>query len=77
MITIRSLSKQFPAEPKPVTALEEVNMDIQDGQFTCIVGASGCGKSTLLKIVGGLEKPSTGFVKVNEKQTQNLIKAEG
>ena len=67
MITIRSLSKQFPAEPKPVTALEEVNMDIQDGQFTCIVGASGCGKSTLLKIVGGLEKPSTGFVKVKSR----------
>ncbi|MFV2048581.1 ABC transporter ATP-binding protein [Metabacillus sp. YM-086] len=77
MITIRSLSKQFPAEPKPVTALEEVNMDIQDGQFTCIVGASGCGKSTLLKIVGGLEKPSTGFVKVNEKTNPKPDKSRG
>ncbi|MED1442740.1 ABC transporter ATP-binding protein [Aeribacillus composti] len=75
MITIRSLCKQYHASPQPITALENINMEIEKGQFTCIVGASGCGKSTLLKIVGGLEKPTTGYVniagKINPKPDKN------
>lgn len=52
-------------------------MDIQKGQFTCIVGASGCGKSTLLKIVGGLEKPTKGFVMVNNRMNPKPDKSRG
>ncbi|HZS89544.1 MAG TPA: ABC transporter ATP-binding protein [Chloroflexota bacterium] len=47
---------------KPVTALDDVTMEVGDGEFVSIVGASGCGKSTLLNIVGGLIAPTRGTV---------------
>ena len=59
-IRIRGLGKQFIAGDQVVTALENVNLDVQRGQFCCIVGPSGCGKTTLLRIVAGLETHTTG-----------------
>ncbi len=46
-------------------ALSPVNLEIEDGEFVCIIGPSGCGKSTLLNILAGLETPSTGDVRVD------------
>lgn len=48
-----------------VTALENVKLSINEGQFVCLVGPSGCGKSTLLNILAGLDKPSEGEVILN------------
>lgn len=45
-----------------VGVLQEINLEIRSGQIVCIVGPSGCGKSTLLRLVGGLERPSSGQV---------------
>ncbi len=45
--------------------LEDINLDINEGEFLCIVGPSGCGKSTLLYLIAGLEKPTTGRVLVD------------
>ncbi len=42
--------------------LNDINLDIPDGQIVCIVGPSGCGKSTLLRFIGGLERPTSGQV---------------
>jgi NitT/TauT family transport system ATP-binding protein len=42
--------------------LQDINLDIVEGQIVCIIGPSGCGKSTLLRIVGGLEEPDAGTV---------------
>jgi general L-amino acid transport system ATP-binding protein len=52
----------YPGRKGGVTALEDVSIEVQDGQFVSIVGASGCGKSTLLNIVGGLIAPTRGEV---------------
>lgn len=48
-----------------VTAIEDINFRIDEGQFVCLVGPSGCGKSTLLNILAGLETPSSGTVILN------------
>lgn len=65
-VTIRDLSKAFPRGDGTVTqALENVNLEIGDTEFICLVGPSGCGKTTLLRIIAGLESPTTGRVIVD------------
>ena len=59
-IIIRNLTKAFYKKQGSVTALDDINLTINDGEFVCIVGPSGCGKSTLLRILAGLENPSIG-----------------
>jgi len=65
-VTIRDLGKAFPKEGGTVTqALENVNLEISDEEFVCLVGPSGCGKTTLLRIIAGLETATTGSVTVD------------
>lgn len=52
---------------KPLTALDNVNLEIKKGEFLALVGPSGCGKSTFLDIVGGLTKPTSGEVYIDGK----------
>ena len=51
-----------------IVALEDVSLSIPAAKLTAILGPSGCGKTTLLKVIAGLIEPSTGIVKVREKQ---------
>ncbi len=66
-ITVSDVSMRFRTRRGEVKALEDVSLEIPDGQFACIVGASGCGKSTLLRIMAGLIRPSAGLVAVDGK----------
>lgn len=66
-ITISALTKQFPSEQGPVTALADLELDIAAGEFMAIVGASGCGKSTLLRMLAGFETPTSGTLEVGGK----------
>ena len=59
---VRDVHKVFFSSDRAVHALTNINLDIETGSFTCILGPSGCGKSTLLRILGGLEKPTSGSV---------------
>ena len=64
-IVVRDLTKTFETRKATVThALAGVSLEIDDGEFLCIVGPSGCGKTTLLRIMANLESPSTGTVDV-------------
>jgi NitT/TauT family transport system ATP-binding protein len=64
-VQIRHLGKVFDGGGKPVTALDDINLDVRDNEFVTLVGASGCGKSTLLRILGGLEYRSSGELDSN------------
>jgi len=56
------VSKIFPSRNGPVYALRNFNLEVEEGEFVCIVGPSGCGKSTFLRILGGLITPTSGEV---------------
>ena len=62
LVAIRGVSQHFGADGARVPALESIDLDIPDGQFTAVVGPSGCGKSTLLSLIAGLRLPSSGTV---------------
>ena len=59
-LVIKGLNKHFENSGK--ATLNEIDLEIESGEFVCIVGASGCGKSTLLNLVAGLEKPTGGKI---------------
>jgi NitT/TauT family transport system ATP-binding protein len=61
-VRLSGVSKVFGRGRDAVTALEAVDLQVQPGEFVCLLGASGCGKSTLLTIAAGLDRPSTGEV---------------
>lgn len=67
-LIISNITKVFRNGSDSVQALEEINLNVREKEFVSILGASGCGKSTLLRIIGGLEKPSTGSVILDGKK---------
>ena len=48
-------------------ALNHVNLDVQAGEFVCLLGPSGCGKSTLLRLIAGLDSPTEGKIYIGER----------
>lgn len=70
MITIKNINKTY----NNLTALHDVNLDINQGEFIALVGMSGGGKSTLLRLIAGLEKPTSGSVQINSTDTKSLIR---
>lgn len=70
------LSKTFGEGSTSVTALHSTDLTVQKGEFLAIIGPSGSGKSTLLHLMGGLEKPSTGQVILDEKDIYALSENE-
>jgi len=64
LLTIEKLSKSYETASGSIEAVEEVSLEVGEGEFVSIVGPSGCGKSTLMEIVGGLVEPTSGEVTV-------------
>jgi ABC-type nitrate/sulfonate/bicarbonate transport system ATPase subunit len=64
-VRIRGLSKSFHTNGHEIRVLENIHLDVRDGEFVCILGPSGCGKSTLLNIVGGFLPASNGEVRID------------
>lgn len=64
-IRLRDVAKQFQMGTLTVHALTGVNLDIEHGSFTIIMGPSGSGKSTLLYLIGGLDRPTSGEIHIN------------
>lgn len=76
IIQIQHLTKTFGSGEGAVTALEDINLDIQSGEIFGIIGLSGAGKSTLVRCINLLERPTSGSVVVNGKEMTSLTERE-
>lgn len=68
MLEVTEVSKSFRSGGSAVAAVNGVTMTVADGEFVTIVGRSGSGKSTLMNLIGGLEQPTSGSIKVNGEE---------
>lgn len=66
------LRKYYGAEPNVTKALDGVTLSVEEGEFVAIVGTSGSGKSTLLNMMGGLDVPTAGSVRVKGRELAKL-----
>lgn len=62
LLELKNVSRRYGTPPKQFTAVSDVNLSIQPGEFVCLLGPSGCGKSTLLRMITGLNPVSAGEV---------------
>ena len=69
-LSVRDINKTFVNNRVHTKVLEDISMDIDDGQFVCLLGPSGCGKTTLLTIIGGFQKSERGDVFINDKRVK-------
>jgi len=64
-IRLRGVCKSYPRKNDVLEVLSDVDLDVREGEFVCLLGPSGCGKSTLLNLMGGFATPSSGTVAVD------------
>ena len=67
LLRFEQLGKVYPTPAGPYPVLENINFEVNQGEFVCVIGHSGCGKSTLLNMVSGFAKPTSGQVLLNGK----------
>jgi putative ABC transport system ATP-binding protein len=72
MLKIESLTKVFRTEEVETTALNNVSMEVREGEFIAVMGPSGCGKSTLLNILGLLDNPTSGKYRLDGREVSSL-----
>ncbi|WP_251550018.1 methionine ABC transporter ATP-binding protein [Neobacillus muris] len=76
MISIQNVSKIFSSKQKDLKAVNQVNLDIQEGEIFGIIGYSGAGKSTLIRMLNGLELPTEGAVNVAGREISKIKGSE-
>ena len=69
-VTLRNLSKQYAGNTAP--SLHDLNLEIDDGEFVCLVGPSGCGKTTALRMIAGLEDVTSGDIEIGGRVVNDL-----
>ncbi len=67
-VTLEHVTKRYD----DVTAVDDMNVEIRDGEFVCLVGPSGCGKSTTMESIAGLTKPTEGTITIGDTDVTNL-----
>ena len=72
MIKLTGINKIYRTNEIETLAVENVNLDVEKGEFVSIMGPSGCGKSTLLNIMGLLDAPSSGKIEINGTSVENM-----
>lgn len=72
ILKVLNLTKIYGKGESKVVALDDVSFTVEKGEFVAIVGASGSGKSTLLHLIGGVDKPTSGQVFINDKDIYQM-----
>jgi putative ABC transport system ATP-binding protein len=68
LVEIRELTKIYQRDTQKITVLESLNLDIETGEFLALMGPSGSGKSTLLNLLAGLDRPTSGRIRVDSEE---------
>ncbi len=76
MLELIDVSKSYAAQPEDVQVLSGINLRIEPAQSVSIIGPSGSGKTTLLNLMGGLDKPTSGKILLNQKNLGSLRNGE-
>jgi iron(III) transport system ATP-binding protein len=71
-LQLRNVVKAFTKGGKTVRAVDNVNLDIEEGEMVCFLGPSGCGKTTTLRMVAGFETPTSGVITIKGKDVTNV-----
>jgi NitT/TauT family transport system ATP-binding protein len=69
-LRLLDVSRSFPTPRGALVALENINLEVEEGEFLCVVGPSGCGKSTLLNLMAGLDQPTRGEIWLNGRRIE-------
>jgi len=75
LVSIRGVSKRYTRGKQTVEVLSKLDLDIASGDFLALMGPSGSGKTTLLNLIGGLDQPSDGEIRVNDQRIDRLSSA--
>ena len=76
LVEIRNVSKTFHRDAERIEVFTGLSMDIEQGTFTALMGPSGSGKSTLLNLIAGLDKPTSGTVRVGGAEVSSMSAAQ-
>ncbi len=71
-ITLDTVRKEFGDGPEKIVAVEDVDLEIRDGEFLVLVGPSGCGKTTTLRCIAGLEDVTSGTITFGDRDVTDL-----
>lgn len=76
IIQVENLRKIYQMGEEKIVALDDINLEIEEGEICCLFGTSGSGKSTLLNMLAGLEKPTKGTIKIKNKRIDLLNESQ-
>ncbi|SMP63941.1 putative ABC transport system ATP-binding protein [Neorhodopirellula lusitana] len=76
LVKLRGVSKQFRKGDETITPLDNIDLDVQAGEFVSLMGPSGTGKSTLLNLVSGIDQPDSGTITVAGTQLSGLSRSK-
>ncbi len=76
-LKIENISKEFIDIDPPTRVFENINLDLKDNEFFCVVGPSGCGKTTLIRIIAGLLEASAGNILIDGKVSNKANSNKG
>lgn len=73
LLSVENIDKSFILDGEKQKVLDDISINVKNGEFVCLIGPSGCGKSTLLRIIAGLMKPDSGSIKINDKAKLSFV----
>ncbi|RLS72867.1 MAG: ABC transporter ATP-binding protein [Planctomycetota bacterium] len=76
LVELRGVSKSFSKGEETITPLDNISMDIEEGEFISLMGPSGTGKSTLLNLVSGIDRPDAGTITVDGTDVTKLSRTQ-